>query len=346
MNRELVIIIGLAAAFLLFIVTIYIMKKKNLLGGAPKSERNGSSGSDDDKLRKLERENDKLREELEQVQAQNRDMLFKIESLKSSNVDLKKQKDYLVENKKKLLELQKEKDDLFTIVMHDIKNPASAIQNFVKLLESYDLNAVEQHQIMESLVTTSSRILKLAEEVSHVMSVESRLFQVKYGKHKITDIIDIVKKRFENIAQQKSIAIYVHEGIITPVEMDADKIEEVLDNLVSNAIKFAPMNSAVNIKAGISEGKLNVEVIDDGYGLSPEDIQRAFTKGAKLSNRPTGGENSTGLGLWIVKRIIDEHKGRVWIKSKKGQGSTFAFQIPVANTRMTKEIERTTRNGG
>lgn len=345
MNRELIIVIGLAAAFLLFIVTIYIMKKKHLLGGAPQYEDNYSGNSDDIKLKKLERENEMLKEELEQVQAQNRDMLYKMENLKTANDELKKQKDYLVENKKKLMDLQKEKDDLFTIVMHDIKNPASAIQNFVSLLNSYDLNAVEQHQIMESLVTTSSRILKLAEEVSHVMSVESRLFKVKYNKYMITDIINVVKKRFDNVAKQKNVTINVQEGIITPVEMDGDKIEEVLDNLISNAIKFAPMNSNVVVKAGISEGKLNVEVIDDGYGLSPEDIQKAFTKGSKLSNKPTGGENSTGLGLWIVKRIIDEHKGRVTIKSTKGHGSTFAFQIPTKNPRMTKEIERSTRNG-
>lgn len=350
MNREIIIAVGFAAAFILFIGTIYILKKKNLLGGSSHDSgddgvKNNSAGNkNSDLVTKLKRENEQLRVELEQVQMQNREMSYKIEGLKSSNEDLKKQKEYLVENKKKLLELQKEKDDLFTIVMHDIKNPASAIQNFVKLLESYDLNAVEQQQIMESLLSTSTRILKLAEEVSHVMSVESRLFKIHYGRYNISDIIKTVKKRFDGIAKQKNISINYYEGIVVPVDMDGDKIEEAVDNLVSNAVKFSPMNSVIEIKASATDGKLSVEVIDNGYGLSSEDVQRAFTKGAKLSTKPTGGESSTGLGLWIVKRIVDEHKGRVWIKSKKGQGSTFAFQIPIANPRMTKEIEKKPKN--
>jgi signal transduction histidine kinase len=73
-----------------------------------------------------------------------------------------------------------------------------------------------------------------------------------------------------------------------------------------------------------------IEVSDNGLGLSEEDIKRAFSKGARLSAQPTNGEHSSGLGLWIVKKIVEAHHGRVWVRSILGKGSTFAFQIPVS----------------
>ena len=112
-------------------------------------------------------------------------------------------------------------------------------------------------------------------------------------------------------------------------QFDAQKISEVIDNLVSNAIKFTPKNGAIRIKSSLVEESIIIEISDNGLGLSEDDIKKAFKRGSKLSARPTAGESSTGLGLWIVKKLVEAHDGKVWVRSAVGKGSTFAFSIPV-----------------
>ena len=113
------------------------------------------------------------------------------------------------------------------------------------------------------------------------------------------------------------------------VHLDVHKIEDVVDNLVNNAIKYSHNGGKIRIRAYKQDKEMVVEVSDNGLGLSEEDIKNAFQRGAKLSARPTAGELSSGLGLWLVKRIVEEHKGRVWVRSSLGRGSTFAFQLPI-----------------
>ena len=116
------------------------------------------------------------------------------------------------------------------------------------------------------------------------------------------------------------------------LNIDADKIEEALDNLLNNAIKFAPQDTIVELSSYLKDENKKTVVIavrDTGVGLSEEDLRRSFQKGATLSAKPTGLEQSSGLGLWIVKKIIEEHGGKVWVESKLGFGSTFAFELPV-----------------
>lgn len=116
---------------------------------------------------------------------------------------------------------------------------------------------------------------------------------------------------------------------IPRVLVDADKLKEVVDNLVNNAIKYGPEGTNIHISTYFTNKSITCEVSDDGVGLSDEDQKKVFIKGEKLSPRPTGSETSTGLGLWIVKSIIEEHKGKVFCASKLGSGTTFGFELPI-----------------
>lgn len=232
--------------------------------------------------------------------------------------------------RKKIEYLQKEKNDLFATVVHDIKNPASAIQGFVKLLESYDLTTKDQHEIMEGLFNTSNRIIRLVDDVTKVLEAEREMSEIIFTEYQINNIVDIVCSRYSGVLKSKDLSLKINKAHDLPIGlMDDNKIDHVIDNLINNAIKFSPPKTEIEIKT-FKEGKhLVVEVKDNGYGLNQEDLAKAFEKGGKLSNRPTAGESSSGLGLWIVKRIVEEHNGRVWVKSSKGFGSTFAFRIPI-----------------
>ena len=112
-------------------------------------------------------------------------------------------------------------------------------------------------------------------------------------------------------------------------EWDAERLQRVLVNLISNAIKYSPIGGKISVVAGREANKTVIRVVDQGAGLSPEDLGRLFGRFQRLSAKPTAGESSTGLGLSIVKRIVDMHGGEVTADSAgPGQGSTFTVVLP------------------
>ncbi len=279
----------------------------------------------------LQRENSVLRAEIAALRGQIDALQVRTDELQKTNRDLARQKERLLDHKKQLEELQAQKDELFSMVVHDIKNPAGLIRGLVELLRSYDLTAQEQQEIMEDLMATSSRILSLAQEVSRIVTLESGVMKLDFVGYPVGRIIEDVCRRNQAAAVKKNIEVQRDTSALLPdIEVDVHKMEEVLDNLVSNAIKFSDNGSSIKVKSAKVGGKIVVEVIDNGPGLTEEDIKRAFGRGARLSAKPTGGESSSGLGLWIVKKIVEAHHGRVWVKSSVLKGSTFAFELPLA----------------
>jgi signal transduction histidine kinase len=197
-------------------------------------------------------------------------------------------------------------------------------------LRSYDLSASEQGEVLDDLVETSRKIVALSQEVCKVMALESGHMNLNYETTSVENIIQLVARRNESAAKIKSMGIMLEIPSDLPeVYLDVHKIEDVVDNLVNNAIKYSHNGGKIRIRAYKQDKEMVVEVSDNGLGLSEEDIKNAFQRGAKLSARPTAGELSSGLGLWLVKRIVEEHKGRVWVRSSLGRGSTFAFQLPI-----------------
>jgi len=341
LEANLTFVVGVSVAFFFFIGLLYVLMKKNVFGSSsPQNaesidKSNGSNASelneyDKQKIEDLTIENNQLRSKLAFLEVKMEKMNDKIKELNTNNKELSERAEQLNKSKEKLEELQSQKDELLSMIVHDLKNPASTIKNFIELLESYDLNAVEQQEIMSGLLETSSHILELADEVSKIMSIEKTSFKLNLSLHSINEAVDIIAKRNLPNAQKKNISLEVKKDETIPeISMDFNKIKEVIDNFVNNAIKFAPEGITVIIRTKNKGENVIVEVEDNGYGLSETDVQKAFEKGTKLSTKPTGGESSSGLGLWITKKIIEAHKGRVWVKSAKGTGSTFAFQIPI-----------------
>ena len=153
---------------------------------------------------------------------------------------------------------------------------------------------------------------------------------LKFESASIKKVIDKVCNQNMSYAKAKKVTLLNKSSNELPnVKMDDVKIEDVIDNLVNNAIKYGPENTIVEVRASVKNNMLTVEVKDNGVGLSENDMKRAFQKGAVLSAKPTGIEQSSGLGLWLVKKTIDEHNGKVWVESKLSIGSTFAFELPI-----------------
>ncbi|MCB0730759.1 MAG: hypothetical protein KDC88_06975, partial [Ignavibacteriae bacterium] len=295
-----------------------------------KSKLKSSISNNSLKLEELIKENEDLNKEIKFLENKNRKLRIKIDQMNQVIKTLEMQKSQLEKSERKLKELRLQKDETLSMVAHDIKNPASTIKNFVELLESYDLSAQEQHDVLTGLIETSSRLVRLADEFTQVISEEYTPFNLEKEKIDLRKPIENIVKVNRVKANSKNIELRLYQPdteLITNI--DEEKIKEVLDNLIGNAIKFCPEKSKVDVLSQINGTSIIVEVKDNGFGLTETEISHAFEKGAKLSTKPTGNETSSGLGLWIAKKIVEAHNGKVWVKSKKGFGSTFAFSLPV-----------------
>jgi len=132
------------------------------------------------------------------------------------------------------------------------------------------------------------------------------------------------------VNKQQSIAVSAPSNFM--MMCDADRMREAIDNLISNAIKYSPIGGRISVLVNDEDSKTVIRVADEGAGLSPEDLSRLFGRFQRLSAKPTAGESSTGLGLSIVKRIVDMHGGKVTANSGgPGLGSTFTITLPAAD---------------
>ncbi len=269
-------------------------------------------------------------EEINHLQKKIKDLEIQITNLETANFNLVKQKHKLSESKIQLEELQSQKEDLFAMAIHDIKNPASAIRGCIDLLNSYDLNATEQQEIMSSLMISSENIVKLSQNMCQIIARSKPEPSLHITNINIKPLIDEICLNNSSYAKTKKIRLLNKSAIGLPdIKADEAKIQEVIENLVNNAIKYGPPDTVVEIRTYVKNKSLLLDVTDNGVGLSSEDLKFVFQKGAILSAKPTGMEKSSGIGLWSVKKIVEEHHGRVWVESKQGIGSTFGIEMPL-----------------
>ncbi|MBU0474514.1 MAG: hypothetical protein KKF62_10150, partial [Bacteroidetes bacterium] len=252
-----------------------------------------------------------------------------IGNLEDANVELLNQKENLLVKKSQLEDLHIQKDELYAVAIHDLKNPAAAMKGLIQLLDDFDLTAQEQQEIMEGLVASSESIFKLTEELSTSISNNTEQNLITLEDASLKKVIDTVFTINNAYANKKDIRIINRSSATLPnFYFDPNKIKEVIDNLINNAIKYGPKDTEVILEAFFTNSKVTIEVSDTGVGISDEDLKKIFKKGATLSAKPTGNESSSGLGLWIVKKIVEAHNGKVWVKSKLGKGTTFIVEIP------------------
>lgn len=274
-----------------------------------------------------------LKLKIEKLQKSISHLSIRANELEEINADLEKAKRILEEKLNNIDELHRRKAELFAMYIHDVKNPASAIKSFINLIETYDLSLQEQREIMSTILSAADRIIRLSNVISRSIFHESNGFNVEFKLGSINSAINHCFKN--NVAKAKlknqDLKIKIDHSI-PEFWMDMDKIIEAIDNLIDNAIKYSPENKSIEVLCYMDGNSVSVEVADEGPGLSSEDVKRAFQKGVKLSAKPTGDEVSTGLGLWVVKMIIESHGGHTWVKSGVGQGSRFGFKIPINRT--------------
>jgi signal transduction histidine kinase len=264
-------------------------------------------------------------------QVENAKMVAEIYKLK--NVELAKALSEVENLNNNLKKLDNEKNDLFGIVAHDLRSPISSLimlgDAIKNTLSSDKLNKNEIIEYSNDIELTSKRTLDILTNLLDVNSFESGRFKINPKKIVADEIVRKVVETQKDYALSKKIdlIITINSG---PYYIIADEsaAEQAITNIVNNAIKYSPYNKEIFISYKHEKNKILCSVKDNGPGISKKDCEKLFTKFAKLNSKPTGGEISTGLGLYIVKKLMEKMNGEVTCESIEGKGTEFILGFP------------------
>jgi signal transduction histidine kinase len=230
-----------------------------------------------------------------------------------------------------LAAMNDEKNELMGIVAHDLKNPIGAVRSLADLVQSGVIEASQSTGILEKIVQTADRMLELVTNLLDSNRLEAGAMSFACVRFDITPFIDNALAQYSPQASAKNIALHGEfHSTSNIIVADEQATMQVLDNLLSNAIKYSPHGKNVFVRVVSNNAFVRIEVQDEGQGISPDEMKKLFGKFARLSAQPTGGEHSTGLGLSIVKKMVEAMNGRVWCESESGKGATFIVELPKA----------------
>ncbi|HQH11811.1 MAG TPA: HAMP domain-containing sensor histidine kinase, partial [Candidatus Sumerlaeota bacterium] len=188
----------------------------------------------------------------------------------------------------------------------------------------------EQRNAILRIIKNCDSMLAIINDLLDITTIEAGKLDLHLQKIEMAKYLSDFLSEAKILAQAKDIEIILETPPDLPdVIMDPQRIEQALNNLVSNAVKFSYPGSIVKITAAKTDNSISISVQDQGQGIFESEIPLLFTDYAKGSARPTAGEKSTGLGLAIVRRILRAHDGSMDVKSKAGKGSTFTITLPI-----------------
>ena len=232
-----------------------------------------------------------------------------------------------------LRQLNDTKNKFLGIAAHDLRSPLAAVQSYSDLLADPDTLADTDRKdfILGRIKTVTTRMLNLINDLLDISAIESGQLKLDLQPVELTAFLKETLSNHELTAKSKDIKIVgeIPDGL-PAVEIDARRITQVIDNLISNAVKFSPKGTTVTLRAKSDNASVKISVTDQGQGIPPDELKKLFQEFGKTSVKPTDGEKSTGLGLAIVKKIISGHGGEVGVSSQVGVGSTFHFTLPAA----------------
>ncbi|HDN86156.1 MAG: hypothetical protein DRP68_01890 [Candidatus Omnitrophota bacterium] len=238
----------------------------------------------------------------------------------------------LTKTLKEIEKISKMKSDFISSVSHELRTPLTSIKGFSSLLVAEKFGKLPP-QAKERLKKIDDNVNKLVDMVNTLLDIsriESRRIEVKIAPYDITklvkDTVDFLLPQIEN----KNINLNIDTPSSLYVYMDKNLIERVLINLVNNAIKFTPPRGEITVRCTKSNSKVTVSVKDTGCGIPKDDLEKIFQEFYRADNPINREVRGTGLGLSLVKRIIELHKEKIWVESEVGKGTTFHFTLTEA----------------
>jgi GAF domain-containing protein len=254
-----------------------------------------------------------------------------------------------IQDKSRQLEVASQHKSQFLANMsHELRTPLNAILGYTELMAdgAYGEPSEKMLGILKRLEANGRHLLGLINDVLDLSKIEAGQLVLELSDYSIQDIAQTVRSTLEPLAADKKLAFKVEVAPqLPPGRGDGRRLTQVLINLVGNAIKFTDVGE-VAIKAEANNGSFYVSVRDTGPGISAADQAKLFQEFQQADNAITKKKGGTGLGLAISKRIVEMHGGKIWVESQPGQGSTFAFTLPIMVERQVEPHEQARSGGG
>jgi signal transduction histidine kinase/ligand-binding sensor domain-containing protein len=266
-------------------------------------------------------QNEKLLQSQEEISAQH-------DLVEQQNKELSKQREELAEQNAELNNLNREKDNLLSIVAHDLKAPLKQIKGLTTIIKLSPTPVdPETANYIQMIETSADRLTDMIGKILDVESLDSRQLKIKLEPINFSGVVQAIVDRYAFEARKKRIKIHTDISDRLMVNLDRNFIDQIIENILSNAVKFSPANKNIFVTVSERDASAICSIRDEGPGLTEDDKKKLFGKYQRLSAFPTGNETSTGLGLSIVKKFVDAMQGEIRCESEPGKGANFIVKF-------------------
>jgi two-component system phosphate regulon sensor histidine kinase PhoR len=233
-------------------------------------------------------------------------------------------------------ELEEMKIDFVSMAAHELRTPITSARGYLSLIqdECLDKLSPEQKSYIDKAFISSTQLASLVDNLLAVSRIERGAVNLQIVPANWSKIVKDCLNNFLPLAREKKIklSVKIPEKLLQ-VLVDEFRISEVLSNLLANALAYTKAGGSVKVEIEVNNKEIVTHVLDTGIGIPAEALPRLFTKFFRVSGALEQGSKGTGLGLYISKAIVEMHRGKIWVESKLGEGSTFSFSIPTVQNR-------------
>ena len=237
----------------------------------------------------------------------------------------------VLQNMEELKALDSAKSEFLNIASHELRTPMTSIKGSLGLIGSGVMGDMPDavKELLAIAESETDRLIRLINDVLDMAKIEAGRLTLKQRWLSLDELLQTTVNSLRGLSEKAEVLIEISEHTAYEVFIDCDRVQQVLTNLLSNALKFSPKNGTVWIRVQVDyDNQLLVEVIDQGRGISPEDQAQIFQKFRQATNSENLLVKGTGLGLSIAKALIEEHSGKLGLYSAPGRGSNFFFTLP------------------
>lgn len=274
-------------------------------------------------------ENQRLREERDLLR---RRLAELEEGFARSNQEVFEMNEALVEMNSRLSELDRMKDTFLSMITHELRTPMTAMIGLAENLEAGVYGSLNETQTenLRKIIESGGRLRQLVNDLLDLSKMESGMMRLQREPLDPRTLVEAVIYQLESLAEASGVQLINRVGYDLPeVDCDGQRIEQVLTNLISNALKFTPPQGTITITAVTQEDAVIFTVTDTGCGIPSDAQARIFDKFIQLHPNRDDRTKGTGLGLAIVRHLVELHGGTVGVESEVGQGSRFSFSLPI-----------------
>ena len=227
-------------------------------------------------------------------------------------------------------------------VSHELRTPLTSVKSYLEALDEGALYEPVAPDFIKVSLNETNRMMRMVTDLLHLSRIDNASGHLDVELINFTAFITFILNRFDKIRAQDQEKKYelVRDYPITSVwiEIDTDKMTQVIDNILNNAIKYSPDGGKITVSMKTTDDQMILSISDQGLGIPKEDLPKIFDRFYRVDKARSRAQGGTGLGLAIAKEIIKQHNGFIWAKSEYGKGSTFTIVLPYDNDAVKEEV--------